>query len=45
MDKNPYQAKSMAAECQAKTDKKASYDTFKRVLRKAATSGNAVDTR
>jgi transposase len=45
VDENPHQPKTAAALLQEETGKNASYDTFKRVLKKAATSGNVVGSR
>lgn len=39
---NPHQPKAAAARLQEETGKEASLDTFKRILKKAPTSGNVV---
>ena len=45
IDENPHQPKAAVARLQEETGKEASPDTFKRVLKKAPTSGNVVGSQ
>ena len=45
IDENPHQAKAAAARLLEETGKEASFDTFKRVLKKKPTFGNAADNQ
>lgn len=45
VDENPHQLKAAASRLRDETGKEASLFTFKRVLKKTATSGNVADTR
>ena len=44
LEKTPHQRKVAIAKIQAETGKEAAVDTYKRILKKVTTSGNAADT-